>query len=80
MRMVNGAPLEANITRDAHHRNVVNTLDYAMLNCAEEGESEQNSLHDSAHSKARFDCQVWMMLEYCDCGSLQVRYPSISAP
>lgn len=75
--MSDGKPLETTITKDSHHRNIVNTLDYAIVT-GEEATSQAGengtSVHDSAQSKCpRNGSQVWMMLEYCDRGSLQVR-------
>ena len=77
MRMVNGQPLETTITSGAHHRNVVNTLEYAIIDGQVGGRqadtSPSASRHDSAQSRAAVtETQVWMMLEYCDRGSLQV--------
>ena len=76
LKLLNGEPLEVAITRNAKHRNVVNTLDYAISNGAAESDSEcGEEKFDSVMSQAKrsHDSETWMLLEFCDCGCLQVQ-------
>lgn len=72
--MVNGEPLEAAITRDARHRNIVNTLDFAVTSSTNDTDSDKGDIMDSAnvHHRGQNDGETWMLLEFCDCGCLQV--------
>ena len=73
LKMVNGEPLEAAITRDARHRNIVNTLDFAVTSSGEDTDSDREDM-DSAnvHHRGHHEGETWMLLEFCDFGCLQV--------
>ena len=77
--MLNGEPLEAAITKGAQHPNIVRTIDFAVTSAtAADADSDSGAPErfDSAtsHDKHRQgESNTWMLLEFCDCGSLQVR-------
>ena len=79
IRMMDGEPLEAAITKGAHHPNVVRTIDFAVTSAsAADADSDSGAAlerFDSAtshHKQRQGDSETWMLLEFCDCGSLQV--------
>lgn len=79
--MLNGEPLEVAITRNAKHRNLVNTLDYAVTHSGNDTDSEcGEESFDSVMSRAKrgakngLGSETWMVLEFCDCGCLQVGF------
>lgn len=81
LKMVDGEPLEFKITKEVKHPNVVNTLDFAVTNATREGsDSDGEERFDSANSRQRHhprENETWVLLEFCDCGCLQV--PALSA-
>lgn len=79
LKMVDGEPLEAAITRYAKHRNILNTLDYAVTNSGIDADSDFEERVDSAYNRTKRaqETETWMLLEFCDCGCLQVGSPCI---
>ena len=82
IRMLDGEPLEAAITKGAHHPNVVRTIDFAVTSAAaadadadadSDAAPERFDSATSHHKHRQGNSETWMLLEFCDCGSLQVR-------
>ena len=73
LKMLNGEPLEAAITRDARHRNIVNTLDFAVTSSSGDADSDTTDMDSAnAHHRGQHEGETWMILEFCDSGCLQV--------